>query len=170
MKVMVIAHAHPDFSVGGAEIAAYNLYRTLRARPAYAESVFLARSDLASQAHGSIMLRRPGEYLWRQDIGDWFRLRTQNPMAMLGAFREFLKRERPDVAFLHHYVHIGVEVLPADRDAARIFRHLQSPGPDGEEQHEEALLPGEPRGLQQLLPGADAAGLLAAQALHSKEL
>ena len=27
MKVIVIAHAHPDFSVGGAEIAAYNLFR-----------------------------------------------------------------------------------------------------------------------------------------------
>ena len=111
MKVMVIAHAHPDFSVGGAEIAAYNLYRTLKARPDHAEAVFLARGALASQAHGSIMLRRPGEYLWRQDIGDWFQLRTQNPMSVVGIFREFLKRERPDVIFLHHFVNVGVEVL-----------------------------------------------------------
>jgi glycosyltransferase involved in cell wall biosynthesis len=111
MKAMVVAHAHPDFSVGGAEIAAYNLFRTLRKRPGCGESIFLARSDLASQAHGSIMLRRPGEYLWRQDIGDWFRLRTQNQMAVVGAFREFLMGERPDVVFLHHYAHIGVEIL-----------------------------------------------------------
>ena len=111
MKAMVVAHAHPDFSVGGAEIAAYNLFRTLKARFDYGESIFLARSDLASQAHGSIILRRSGEYLWRQDIGDWFRLRTQNPMAVMGAFREFLKAERPDLVFLHHYVHIGVEIL-----------------------------------------------------------
>ena len=86
-------------------------YRVLKARPEYGESIFLARSDLASQAHGSIMLRRPDEYLWRQDIGDWFRLRAQNPMAVMGDFREFLKTERPDVAFVHHYVHIGVEIL-----------------------------------------------------------
>jgi glycosyltransferase involved in cell wall biosynthesis len=111
MKVMVIAHAHPDFSVGGAEIAAYNLYRTLKARPAHSETVFLARGGFASQPHGSIMLRRPGEYLWRQDIGDWFHIRTQNPMSMIGVFREFLKRERPEVVFLHHFVNIGVEVL-----------------------------------------------------------
>ena len=111
MKAMVIAHAHPDFSVGGAEIAAYNLFRTLKARSGFGESIFLARSDLASQAHGSIMLRRPGEYLWRQDVGDWFRLRAQNPTAVMGAFREFLRTERPEVVFLHHYVHIGVEVL-----------------------------------------------------------
>ena len=30
MKVLVIAHAHPDFSVGGAEIAAYNLFGALK--------------------------------------------------------------------------------------------------------------------------------------------
>ena len=111
MKAMVIAHAHPDFSVGGAEIAAYNLFRTLKSRPSFGEAIFLARSELASQAHGAIMMRRPGEYLWRQDIGDWFRLRTQNPMSVIGVFREFLKTERPDVVFLHHYVHLGVEVL-----------------------------------------------------------
>ncbi len=111
MKAMVIAHAHPDFSVGGAEIAAYNLFRILKARSGFEDSIFLARSDLASQSHGSIMLRRLGEYLWRQDVGDWFRLRAQNPAAVTGAFREFLKAERPDVVFLHHYVHIGVEIL-----------------------------------------------------------
>jgi glycosyltransferase involved in cell wall biosynthesis len=111
MKVMVIAHAHPDFSVGGGEIAAYNLYRTLRPRAGHDDTIFLARSELPSQPHGSIMLRRPGEYLWRQDIGDWFRLRTQNPKSLIGAFRDFLTTERPDVVFLHHYVHIGIEVL-----------------------------------------------------------
>jgi hypothetical protein len=111
MKVLVIAHAHPDFSVGGAEIAAYNLFRTVKARSAYDEAIFLARSELASQPHGSIMLRRTGEYLWRQEIGDWFRLRTQNPTSVMGVFRDFLKKEQPDVVFLHHYVHIGVEVL-----------------------------------------------------------
>ena len=111
MKTMVIAHAHPDFSVGGAEIAAYNLFRVLKARRGFGELIFLARTDLPSQAHGSIMMRRPGEYLWRQDVGDWFRLRAQNPMAVMGGFREFLKAERPDVVFLHHYVHIGVEIL-----------------------------------------------------------
>ena len=111
MKAMVIAHAHPDFSVGGGEIAAYNLFLTLRARSGHDNAIFLARSDSPSQPHGSIMLRRPGEYLWRQDISDWFRLRTQNLNSLMGAFREFLKTERPNVVLLHHYVHIGVDVL-----------------------------------------------------------
>ena len=112
MKVMVIAHAHPDFSVGGAEIAAYNLYRAIKAERGFSDAVFLARTDLAWRPHGSIMMRRQGEYLWRQDIGDWFRLRTQNPMSVVGAFREFLKLEAPDAIFLQHFVHLGVEIFP----------------------------------------------------------
>ena len=32
-------------------------------------------------------------------MGEWFRLRTQNPMAVMGVFREFLKTERPDMVF-----------------------------------------------------------------------
>ena len=111
MKILVMSHAHPDFSVGGAEIAAYNLYRTLKARSEVDEAIFLARSDLPSQAHGSIALRRPSEYLWRQDMGDWFRLRSMNPMSVMGEFREFLQRERPDVVYLQHYVNIGVEAI-----------------------------------------------------------
>lgn len=111
MKVIVIAHAHPDFSVGGAEIAAYNLYRAIKTRNGFADAIFLARTGLSWQSHGSIMMRRPGEYLWRQDIGDWFRLRTQNPMAVLGAFRDFLRSETPDVIFVQHFAHLGVEIL-----------------------------------------------------------
>jgi glycosyltransferase involved in cell wall biosynthesis len=111
MKVMVIAHAHPDFSVGGAEIAAYNLYRAIKAKRGFSDAVFLARTDLAWRPLGSIMMRRQGEYLWRQDIGDWFRLRTQNPMSVVGAFREFLKLEAPDAIFLQHFVHLGVEIF-----------------------------------------------------------
>ncbi|HEV7414527.1 MAG TPA: glycosyl transferase, partial [Tianweitania sediminis] len=69
MKVLVIAHAHPDFSVGGGEIAAYNLYTTLRDDPDTTGALFLARSDLGTIGHGAIVSRRPGEYLWRQDMG-----------------------------------------------------------------------------------------------------
>ena len=179
MKAMVIAHAHPDFSVGGAEIAAYNLFRTLKARPSYGESIFLARSELASQAHGSIMLRRPGEYLWRQDIGDWFRLRTQNPMSIVALPRVSQNRAPGGRLLASLCQHrrggpardqIDPSGLPADRDAARIYRHLQSQWPDGEEQDQKALLSGDDRGLQQLFSRADAAGFLAAQALHPEAL
>ena len=61
MKAMVIAHAHPDFSVGGARSRPTISSGSSRRGTGFGDSIFLARSDLASQAHGSIMLRRPGE-------------------------------------------------------------------------------------------------------------
>ena len=93
------------------------------------------------------MLRRTGEYLWRQDIGDGFRLRTQNPTSVMGSFRDFLKKEQPDVVFLHHYVHIGVRLWAKIKLSLpncllvvtlRIRRHLQSQRSNGEEQYEGA--------------------------------
>jgi len=59
MKVLVIAHGHPDFSVGGAELAAYNLYSALKDRTDVREITFLARTDHTSLAPGAIGLKRP---------------------------------------------------------------------------------------------------------------
>ena len=111
MRVLVIAHGHPDFSVGGAEVAAYNLYKELKGRSNIEEASFLARTDMKTLNHGSFTMRREGEYLWRQDIGDWFKLRTANPDSIFSEFRAFLLIKNPDVIFMHHYVHLGVEVL-----------------------------------------------------------
>ena len=116
MRYLVIAHAHPDFSVGGGEIAAHNLYQTLRDDPATTAATFLARTDLASIGVGAIVTRRPGEYLWRQDMWDWFKLRTAYPTAVVRNFREFLRTHRPDTVYVHHYAHIGLEILREIRD------------------------------------------------------
>lgn len=111
MKVLVIAHGHPDFSVGGAELAAYNLYSALKDRTDVREITFLARTDHTSLAPGAIGLKRTNEYLWRQDIGDWFRLQSSYPNAIYTTFREFLRTKQPDVVFVHHFANIGVEIL-----------------------------------------------------------
>jgi glycosyltransferase involved in cell wall biosynthesis len=111
MKVLVISHAHPDFSVGGAEIAAYNLFRALDRKSGISEVTFLARTDHNSIAPGMIMVRRDKEYLWRQDVQDWFRLRTAFPGMLTTTFREFLLSKSPDVVFAHHFAGMGVEIL-----------------------------------------------------------
>jgi glycosyltransferase involved in cell wall biosynthesis len=111
MKVLVMAHGHPDFSIGGAEIAAYNLYTALKERPEISETTFLARTDHASLAPGAIGLKRTNEYLWRQDIGDWFRLQSSYPNAIYTTFREFLQIKNPDVVYVHHFANMGIEIL-----------------------------------------------------------
>lgn len=111
MKVLVIAHGHPDESVGGAELAAYGLFEALKDRADVSEATFLARTDRKSVAPGSMMLRRENEYVWRQGMGDWFKLTSQYPTAISTHLREFLERKRPDIVFAHHYAHMGVEIL-----------------------------------------------------------
>ena len=111
MTILVISHAHPDFSIGGAEIAAYNLFASIKAMRPETSVILLARSDLASGAAGAITIRRRDEYLWRQDMTDWFYLRTAYPNAIYAGFRQFLLTHRPDTIFVHHYAHIGIEML-----------------------------------------------------------
>jgi glycosyltransferase involved in cell wall biosynthesis len=111
MKILVIAHGHPDFSVGGAELAAYNLYSALKDRTDVREITFLARTDHSSLASGAISRRRTDEYLWRQDMGDWFRLQSSYPNAIYTVFREFLETKQPDVVFVHHFANMGIEIL-----------------------------------------------------------
>ncbi|KAA5595964.1 glycosyltransferase family 4 protein [Blastochloris sulfoviridis] len=117
MKILVIAHAHPDFSVGGAEIAAYNLFKALERRDDVEKATLLARTDHPSLGPGTISLRRPNEYLWRQDIGDWFRLRSAYQNTLYVSLRDFLREKKPDVVFVHHYANIGVEMLRELRTA-----------------------------------------------------
>ncbi|MCJ2044021.1 glycosyltransferase family 4 protein [Methylobacterium sp. J-078] len=111
MKILVISHAHPDFSVGGAEIAAYNLFQALRKRTDLEAVTFLARTGQSNLSPGSIMLRRENEFLWRQDMSDWFRLGSANIRSMQSNLRDFLNIIKPDVVFIHHYAHIGIELL-----------------------------------------------------------
>lgn len=111
MRTLIISHGHPDFSIGGAEIAAFNLYRSFADMSEVSEVTFLARTDHRSLSPGSISLRRPGEYLWRQDIHDWFRLRSAYPRAVFTAFREFLLEKKPDAVYIHHFANIGIDIL-----------------------------------------------------------
>ncbi|MFG1423734.1 glycosyltransferase [Roseixanthobacter liquoris] len=111
MKALVIAHGHPDFNVGGGELAAYDLFCAIRRRKEVTSATFLGRTDNKHMRHGSIMLRRAGEYLWRQDMGEWFRLRTANFTSIVSSFREFLLFVKPDIIFMHHFVHMGIEAL-----------------------------------------------------------
>ena len=83
----------------------------MKDRPEVSEITFLARTDHASLAPGAIGLKRPNEYLWRQDIGDWFRLQSSYPNAIYTTFREFLQIKQPDVVYVHHFANMGIEIL-----------------------------------------------------------
>jgi len=126
MRVLVFSHGHPTFSKGGGEIAAYNLFRAINGS-ADAEAWFCARAD-HSLLNPSSRLSAIGE---REFLlaGAAPLDRLTSPVAYWKEddFIPLLKQLNPSVVHLHHYVHLGVEIIRTIRNAlpqARIFLTL----------------------------------------------
>lgn len=111
MKVLVVAHGHPHAGIGGGELAARNLFLALKDHPKVSAACFLARTGGEGVPPGAIDLLSNGEYLWRRRIVDWFELRAGDEPPLSATFRDFLLDRSPDVVFVHHYVHLGLEFL-----------------------------------------------------------
>ena len=110
-RILVMSHRHPDFSLGGGEIAAYNLFRAYREAPGVEHAWFLASADRGRGVNGAISPRRDGEYLWEQSIGDWMMLKAAHRRSVTEGFVDLLRALRPTVVHSHHYAHLGVEYL-----------------------------------------------------------
>lgn len=110
-RILVMAHGHPDFSLGGGEIAAYNLFKAYRNSSEVADAWFLARADRGRGATGQISLRRENEYLWEQGVSDWHLMKAANRDALWSYFSDLLRALKPTVVHVHHYVHMGLEFL-----------------------------------------------------------
>lgn len=110
-RILVMAHGHPDFSKGGGEIAAYNLFKSYLGQPDVEDAWFLARADLGRGATGRIGKRRDREYLWEQSTPEVVNFRAANRFETVGYFAELLRALRPTVVHAHHYLHLGLEFL-----------------------------------------------------------
>lgn len=110
-KILVISHGHPDFSLGGAEIAAYNLFNAYKENEFVEKSWFLARADRGRGANGQISMLREDEYLWEQSIGDWHMMKAENQTCLTTWFADLIKALKPTIVHMHHYAHIGLEFI-----------------------------------------------------------
>jgi glycosyltransferase involved in cell wall biosynthesis len=113
LRVLVMSHAHPRLSHGGAEIAAYRLYESLAALPG-CQAWFLGCDPAGTAGRDGVALTQPfGErdYLY-SGTGqfDWFKFANRDPR-LPGELRALLDDLRPDVVHLHHYVNYGLEAL-----------------------------------------------------------
>ena len=106
-----MAHAHPDFSLGGGEIAAYNLFKAYKDNPDVQDAWFLARADRGRGPTGQITLRRPNEYLWEQAVHDWHLMKAVHQESVTTWFADLIRALRPTVVHTHHYAHLGLEYL-----------------------------------------------------------
>ncbi|MEO9652129.1 MAG: glycosyltransferase family 4 protein [Roseobacter sp.] len=118
MKTLIISHAHPDFSIGGAQVASYNLHCGIKQQEGW-ESHYLAGVGPPVAAHPESPLmslgRAPDESLFWSDDFDWFYLGTKNIGNLMQHFERFLADQRPDVVNFHHVMGFGVEAIRSVR-------------------------------------------------------
>jgi len=127
-NILVTSHGHPDFSLGGGEIAAYELFKSYSSHASVGQATFLARAeDPAGWPSGALSQRRANEYLWYQGVHDWHLHRSVNRESLRTGFADFLRGLKPSLVHAHHYAHMGLDYLVAMRRLlpdARIYLTL----------------------------------------------
>ncbi|APF39469.1 glycosyltransferase family 4 protein [Chelatococcus daeguensis] len=120
LRVLVVSHGHPSFSLGGAEIASYNLHKGLN-RIDGVGSRYLARVGHPVARHGATALlslrQKQGEILYHADEYDHFLLSNRNTEEIERDFLRVVRDLRPDVVHFHHFIGLGLECLYAVRQA-----------------------------------------------------
>ncbi len=115
MEVCVVAHAHPAFSKGGGETAAWREFETLRA--AGHPASFIAAAEMGASAPGGLLLRHaPDEHLFdprgmAEDRLFW------NDIAAREALLRLLVAQPARVFHFHHLWRVGMDLVTALMEA-----------------------------------------------------
>jgi glycosyltransferase involved in cell wall biosynthesis len=120
LRVLVVSHAHPSLSLGGAEIASHNLHKGLNATPGV-RSHYLARVGSPVARHGATALmslrQASGDFLYHADDYDHFLLSNRNTEELERDFMRVVSEVQPDVVHIHHFIGLGLETIHAIRRA-----------------------------------------------------
>jgi len=114
-RILTIAHAHPDFSLGGGELAAYNLLTLIK--PCKRRGIMASGSKLKRAGKhrrdltGKISKHRPNEYLWEQAVYDWHMMKAAHQQSLKTDFTNFIQMIKPTIIHTHHYSNLGLEYL-----------------------------------------------------------
>jgi glycosyltransferase involved in cell wall biosynthesis len=125
LRVLTIAHSHPDVSAGGAEIAAYQLHSGLALAPGV-EAYFLAAAEDPAAGGAPRVRRHRGradEYVLASREIDHF-LFSQPSDDVIAAYVALLSELEPDVVHFHHYTNLGIELIHATRSYRNTIRIL----------------------------------------------
>jgi len=121
LRVLVASHSHPEVSNGGAEIAAFQLFRGLLEHPD-CEAWFLGCDRAVGAEKPGATLSQPysdREYLYSTGNFDWFKFANRDPK-FRGEIERLFTELAPDIVHFHHYINFGVEV----------FQHVKRVAPD----------------------------------------
>ena len=119
LRVLVVGHMHPRVARGGAEIAAYQMYATLREMPDVQAWFAGASGGKVVAPLGTWVFQPfgPDEFVLGDSAYDHWSHTSQAPY--LGKeFRALLAELKPDIVHFHHFANIGVEAFLHVRQAA----------------------------------------------------
>lgn len=118
MRVLIISHGHPSYSIGGAEVASHALFRAINALPDH-DAFYLSRAPSSIRRHAAtpLMSLRHGEREAFLHTGTWneFWLSNSGLTELAGAFASYLERVDPDVVHFHHVIGFGMEAVALTR-------------------------------------------------------
>lgn len=119
MRILQIAHDHPDWTTGGTEIVAHDLARALAARPGISARLMVAATSLHRPDALPGGLGRIGEDLvLRTGAYDRFMMNRLDGTDWVETLTRLLAVEKPDIVHLHGLDRIGGDVLPVIRRQA----------------------------------------------------
>lgn len=119
LRILIVSHSHPEISNGGAEIAAYQLYKELKDQ-GDVEAIWFLGCDREAGADkpGAVFVQpfgRPDEYLYATGSFEWFKFANRDPR-FPAEFRRLLGDLRPDIVHFHHHINFGVEAFSHVKD------------------------------------------------------
>ena len=112
LRVLVFSHLHPAVSRGGAEIAAYQMYRALRAMPDVTAWFAAGAGTRLEPPLGTHVFQPfgPDEYvLGNAGYDGWLHSATAPRFGE--ELRDLVAELRPDIVHFHHYAGLGVEAM-----------------------------------------------------------
>lgn len=108
-KIAIVSHSHPSISKGGAEIAAYTLYRGLRALGV--DAIFIGACDYANQ--GKLILESSREHAVYHRGENYDHFYHLAPSETSRQLLRILEDEDVTVVNFHHFINFGLNAVRA---------------------------------------------------------
>ena len=132
LRLLVASHSHPQITRGGAEIAAFQLFREVNELAGW-QAWFLGCQNGRAGGRLGAALTQPfsdREFVYRTASFEWFRFANRDP-DFPRAFRALLEMLQPDIVHFHHFINFGVEafhhvrqVLPEAKIVLTVHEYL----------------------------------------------
>jgi glycosyltransferase involved in cell wall biosynthesis len=117
VRILIASNSHPALTKGGAEIAAYELFRGLSATAGF-DPYFLACAREPNLDRFGPAITQPfgaREFIYTPTDFDWFRFANRD-RRFPAEFRDLLATLKPDIVHFQHYASFGVEAFQFVRE------------------------------------------------------